>query len=306
MIETSPPSTLVPIELKDPFLKVDALLQSDIPSTSSCDRNSLSALKTYLSQVEQMYNEFMATYCEIFDKVSGPDVKKLFGSNAEKLLKFKVMKQSLSGKIRSTQTKIKQLNKSNESTDLNLIPWEMANMHQNASIEISNDGLTGEFDGYDFEHSNRMKTSLKRTFGLDDFRPNQLQAINATLLGYDTFILLPTGGGKSLCYQLPATLTKSVSIIVSPLKSLIMDQIDKLKTCEHLTAINLSGNMTKQQFDDICDQMECEPPKISIVYTTPEKILKSERLQETLKKLYVRNKIARIVIDEVHCIRYRI
>lgn len=61
-----------------------------------------------------------------------------------------------------------------------------------------NHGISGEFDGYNFPHSERLKVALSSYFGLESFRPNQLQAINATLLGHDCFILMPTGGGKSL------------------------------------------------------------------------------------------------------------
>src|SRR6266545_242760 len=74
----------------------------------------------------------------------------------------------------------------------------------------------------------RVLSTLRATFGFDTFRPLQAEVVSALLEGRDAFVLLPTGGGKSLCYQLPALLTEGTAVVVSPLIALMKDQVDKL------------------------------------------------------------------------------
>ena len=88
-----------------------------------------------------------------------------------------------------------------------------------------------EFHG-PYPHTKELFKIFTQVFGLQQFRPNQLEAVNAAILGKDCFVLMPTGGGKSLCYQLPSLMTPGVTVVVSPLRSLIQDQVQKLCSLE--------------------------------------------------------------------------
>jgi superfamily II DNA helicase RecQ len=107
------------------------------------------------------------------------------------------------------------------------------NLSTYSEIAWTNDIIdcTSRFHGTNYPHSSLMLTAFREQFGLRSFRPQQFEAVNAAMLRNNCFILMPTGGGKSLCYQLPATLASEghVTFVVSPLKSLIIDQVNKLE-----------------------------------------------------------------------------
>ncbi|KAI5620353.1 Bloom syndrome protein isoform X2, partial [Silurus asotus] len=157
------------------------------------------------------------------------------------------------------------------------------------------------FRGFNFPHSPEMMKIFHKKFGLHQFRFNQLEAINATLLREDTFVLMPTGGGKSLCYQLPACVSAGVTVVISPLRSLIVDQVQKLTTLD-VPAISLSGEKSDHEAGRIYMQLSKNDPVIKLLYATPEKVEKVGRMVSALQNLYERGLLARFVIDEAHCV----
>ncbi|OLN88756.1 ATP-dependent helicase SGS1 [Colletotrichum chlorophyti] len=152
-----------------------------------------------------------------------------------------------------------------------------------------------------------VKRALKDRFRMRGFRPNQLEAINATLAGKDAFVLMPTGGGKSLCYQLPAIVssgkTKGVTIVVSPLLSLMQDQVDHMSAL-NIQAFSLNGDTNAQKRSSIFSSFKERSPElyIQLLYVTPEMLNNSQNFLRALTNLYSGKRLARIVIDEAHCV----
>jgi len=143
----------------------------------------------------------------------------------------------------------------------------------------------------------------RRKFGHITFRPGQKDVIEHAMKGQDVFVLMPTGGGKSLCYQLPAWCSPGLSIVISPLLSLIQDQVQSLtKLGVQSVFLNSAQDYeTEQKVITARLFQATDHGGIKLLYITPEKLRHSNIIQNILKKLYERNLLSRFVVDEAHC-----
>lgn len=146
---------------------------------------------------------------------------------------------------------------------------------------------------------------LNRTFRLTDFRPGQMEAIEATLCGRDVFSVMPTGGGKSLTFQLPAihdnTTRGGMTLVISPLISLVVDQVMYLRSID-VDVEFFASNVSEEYCDKIWSRLVEHGPKPALLYITPEKLACDRRMMGALKHLHSEQKLARMVIDEAHLI----
>jgi ATP-dependent DNA helicase RecQ len=142
--------------------------------------------------------------------------------------------------------------------------------------------------------STRLHTSLRKVFGLHEFRRHQRDIIEGIVAGHDAFVLMPTGGGKSLCYQLPALLRSGVAIVVSPLISLMKDQVDALKE-NGVAAEFYNSALGAQESRRVLASLHAG--ELDLLYVAPERLMSPDFLQR-LAEL----PIALIAIDEAHCV----
>jgi ATP-dependent DNA helicase RecQ len=142
-----------------------------------------------------------------------------------------------------------------------------------------------------------LKLSLKKHFGFNEFKNHQESVIKNLLEGNDSFVIMPTGGGKSLCYQLPALIMDGTAIVISPLIALMKNQVDLLRasSTDHSIAHVLNSTLTKQQVSNVKEDVV--NIKTKLLYIAPETLSKSETI-DFLKTI----KISFLAIDEAHCI----
>ncbi|MGB8358846.1 MAG: DNA helicase RecQ [Bacteroidales bacterium] len=138
---------------------------------------------------------------------------------------------------------------------------------------------------------------LKRYFGFDTFKGNQEEIIESVVSGYDTFVLMPTGGGKSLCYQLPAVMMEGTAIVISPLIALMKNQVDAMRNFNTTDDVAhfLNSSLTKTAIAKVKQDVLLGNAKL--LYVAPESLTKEENID------FLRNiKISFYAVDEAHCI----
>jgi len=135
---------------------------------------------------------------------------------------------------------------------------------------------------------------LRRIFGYDEFRPHQLEIVEHVCAGGDAFVLMPTGGGKSLCYQIPALVRTGTAVVVSPLISLMKDQVDALRQLG-VAAAYLNSSLSEAEARGVLGELTAG--RLDLLYVAPERLM----LDGTLD-LLGRLEIALFAIDEAHCV----
>ena len=141
---------------------------------------------------------------------------------------------------------------------------------------------------------NKLCKTLKKYWGYDSFRPKQREIIEAILAGQDVLALMPTGGGKSLTYQLPALLSEGLCIVVTPLIALMKDQVDGLRR-KGISAVSVHAGLSTRQVTNLLDK--CTYGDVKFLYIAPERLA-----SETFRMRLADMNVSLVAVDEAHCI----
>lgn len=156
------------------------------------------------------------------------------------------------------------------------------------------------------KQNKKVKKTLENIFGFSTLRPFQEKVVELSFQDRDILVLSPTGSGKSLCYQLPSLMSKGLTLVLSPLRSLIYDQVTKLEGLNVPVGV-LTGDLSYQEKQNVSKKLQdwsngkCERP-YKMLYTTPEMITYNKNFMAILTNLYKKGYLSRVVIDEAHCV----
>lgn len=211
--------------------------------------------------------------------------------------------------IEELEQEIKDIDKELINVDAQLKKWKSLQVRlQERKVSLKNsinkqksETLASvDWAGTQYEWSRDVKKTLEDVFKMKSFRPQQLSAINSTLSGQHAIVVMPTGAGKSLCYQLPALVKPGITIVISPLVSLMEDQVRSL-THKNIPAKLMTSTSPKEETQAALNLLKEKNTPIKLLYVTPERLAKSKRFMSNLQKCHANGRLQRIAIDEVHC-----
>ncbi|XP_063896056.1 ATP-dependent DNA helicase Q1 [Helicoverpa armigera] len=211
--------------------------------------------------------------------------------------------------IEDLEKELKSVDKEISKVDAEISKWKNKQrvLHEkklalkNSINKLKTDTLASvDWAGTTYEWSEDVDNTLKNVFQIESFRPKQLGAINSTLSGQHAIVVMPTGAGKSLCYQLPALVKPGLTVVVSPLISLMEDQVRSL-TKRNIPAKLITSSSSKEETSEALNILKDSKTQIKLLYVTPERFAKSKRFMSNLQKCHADGRLQRIAIDEVHC-----
>ncbi|KZC11590.1 ATP-dependent DNA helicase Q1, partial [Dufourea novaeangliae] len=173
-------------------------------------------------------------------------------------------------------------------------------LRDNALLKKSLSVSRKDWNKEDFSWSKDLRKALKDVFKIGKLRELQLPTMNAVMSNEDVILVMPTGGGKSLCYQLPAVISKGITIVVSPLVALMEDQLHGLQNI-NVKAMMLSAKCDKENVKVIMNALVDKKSDLKLIYVTPEYMAKSNRFMSKLQKAFELKRLDHFAIDEVHC-----
>lgn len=142
--------------------------------------------------------------------------------------------------------------------------------------------------------TDRLEKGLEKFFGLKEFRPGQIEIIHSVMNGFDSLVVMPTGGGKSICYQLPAMLLDGLTIVITPLISLMKDQVAQINR-NGLIATQLDSTL---ELDEMHTRMQLvRAGKVKLLYVAPER-LEAKKFVDSLSQV----RVSLLAVDEAHCV----
>lgn len=213
----------------------------------------------------------------------------------EELLGVEAELQDVQDQISILLDRQEKLNQRQSELKALLEECEISGSTVNNGVTVTAENWSGSF-----EWDPQAADVRFNVFGISTYRANQREIVNAVMSGRDVLVIMAAGGGKSLCYQLPAILRDGVALVVSPLLSLIQDQVMGLAALG-ISASMLTSTTGKEEEKVIYKALEKGEGQLKLLYVTPEKISKSKRFMSKLEKCHHSGRLSLIAIDEAHC-----